>query len=131
MREKVCPMLSSPSQRKWDTFERGTKSVLYNAEMTDYENLAIRQQQLKQEKKGGSNKRKLRKGGAITVQEARRLKAEKAEKRVKEDMEKVMSKQRREFNAGKNKAQKRGIEWRRRDKANKEAAKKGEHRPVL
>ena len=54
----------------------------------------------------------------MSVAEARRLKAEKAKKRVKEDMERVMSKERREFNVAKNIAYKRGIEWRKRNKAN-------------
>jgi hypothetical protein len=41
-REKVRPLMSSPSREKWDSFERGTKSVLHNAQLTEFENSAIR-----------------------------------------------------------------------------------------
>ena len=66
------PLLSSPLQRNWDSFEKGTKSVLYNAQLTEYENLAIRECQTKQ--RGPPSKKRLRKGGMITVVEARALK---------------------------------------------------------
>jgi hypothetical protein len=84
--------MSSLSQGKWDSFKRGTKSVLHNAQLTEYENNAIRTAQLKEDKRGGSSKRKLRKGGAMFAEEARRLKREKAEKRIKEDIAKIMTK---------------------------------------
>jgi hypothetical protein len=119
-REKVRPLMSSPSQEKWDSFERGTKSVLHNAQLTEFENTAVRAAQLKEQNKGGSSKRKLRKGGAMTAEEARRLKREKAEKRVKEDMARTMTQERIAFNKEKNLAQKSGIEWRKREKENRE-----------
>src|SRR5882757_1918883 len=56
-REKVRPLMSSPSQEKWDSFERGTKSVLHNAQLTEFENTAVRAAQLKEQNKGGSSKR--------------------------------------------------------------------------
>jgi hypothetical protein len=59
----------------------------------------------------------------ITVAEARALKQEKAEKRVKEDMLKIMTKERKAFNSLKNQAHKEGVEWRKRDKENKQAVK--------
>ena len=59
----------------------------------------------------------------ITVVEARALKQEKAEKRVKEDMLKIMIKERKAFNSLKNQAYKEGVEWRKRDKENKQAVK--------
>ena len=121
--DKIKPLMSSPSQRNWESFERGTKSVLHNAQITEYENLAIREQQTKQDKRGGNSKRKLRKGGAMTAAEARRIKQEKAEKRVKEDMQKVMTKDRKAFNSHKNQAFKSGVEWRKREKENKQAVK--------
>jgi hypothetical protein len=65
---------------------------LHNAQLTKYENNAIRIAQLKEDKRGGSFKRKLRKGGAISAEEARRLKREKAKKRIKEDMAKIITK---------------------------------------
>jgi hypothetical protein len=117
------PLLSSPSQRHWESFERGTKSVLHNAQLTEYENLAIRERQTKQERRGPNTKRKLRKGGTITVAEARALKQEKAEKRVKEDMQRIMTKERKAFSSLKNQAYKEGVEWRKRDKENKQAVK--------
>jgi hypothetical protein len=42
-REKVKLLISSPSQGKWDSFKRGTKSVLYNAQITKFKNKAIRE----------------------------------------------------------------------------------------
>ena len=112
--------MSSPSQEKWDSFERSAKSVLHNAQLTEFENSAIRVAQLKEQNKGGSSKRKLRKGGAITAEEARRLKRERSERRIKEDIAKVMTQERIAFNKEKNLAQKSGIEWRKRDKENRE-----------
>jgi len=117
--------MSSPSQEKWDSFERGTKSVLYNAQLTEFENTAVRTAQLKEQNKGGSSKRKLRKGGAMSAEEARRLKREKAEKRVKEDMARTMTQERIAFNKEKNLAQKSGIEWRKREKENREEIRAG------
>jgi hypothetical protein len=55
----------------------------------------------------------------ITVAEAKALKQEKAEKRVKEDMLKVMNKECKAFNDLKNQVYKEGIEWRKRAKENK------------
>jgi hypothetical protein len=130
-REKVRPLMSSPSQGKWDSFERGTKCVLHNAQMTEFENNAIRTAQLKAEAKGGSSKRKLRQGGAMTAEEARHLKREKAEKRIREDIAKVITAQRIAFNKEKNIAQKSGVEWRKRDKENREALKASKDPPFL
>jgi hypothetical protein len=59
----------------------------------------------------------------IIVIEARALKQEKAEKRVKEDMLKVMIKERKAFNSLKTQAHKEGVEWRKRDRENKQAMK--------
>jgi hypothetical protein len=92
---------------------------LHNAQLTEYENLAIRERQTKQERRGPNTKRKLRKGGTITVAEARALKQEKAEKRVKEDMQRIMTKERKAFSSLKNQVYKEGVEWRKRDKENK------------
>ena len=61
----------------------------------------------------------------MTAEEARRLKREKAKKRVKEDMARTMTRERIAFNKEKNLAQKSGVEWRKREKENREELRAG------
>lgn len=56
----------------------------------------------------------------MTIEEARRLKREKAEKRVKEDIARTMTQEQIVFNKEKNLAQKSGIKQRKREKENRE-----------
>jgi hypothetical protein len=77
---KILVLLSSPSRRQYENWATSTEQVLVSAQLQELDFSILERQVMEQRNQKAKSKRTLQLGGALTVENARRLQARKLQK---------------------------------------------------
>jgi hypothetical protein len=120
---KIMDLLSSPSQRKFDSFTRGSESILDESELIRLErDIAYRQIQNLVAKKP-SNRKRLQRGGELTQEQAQAMKQEKDHKEVQKAANKEARMLRQIANKERKVQKAAWVAWRKKEALRKKAIK--------
>ena len=77
---KILVLLSSPSRQRYESWAAGTEQVLVSAQLQELDFSILERQVMEQRNQRSKSRRTLQIGGALTVENARRLQAQKLQK---------------------------------------------------
>ncbi|OBT38980.1 hypothetical protein VE00_10732 [Pseudogymnoascus sp. WSF 3629] len=116
-------LLSSPSRQRYNNWVISTETVLAHGQLQEL-NLSILRRQVDQHKNRGRNSRlRLQIGGALTVDEARALQTEKAERVAEKEAAKEARIARQATNQARKQLKRAGIEARKQERLRKKRVK--------
>lgn len=123
LKPKVMDLLSSPSQRKFDSFTRGTETVLDENEFTQFDRDIAYRRLAELVAKKPSNRKRLQKGGQLSGRDAQAA----IEAKERKDAEKAANKEARMLRQIANKERKEQktawVAWRKKESLRKKAIK--------
>jgi hypothetical protein len=120
---KVIDLLSSPSQRKFDSFQRGVQRILDEGHLATVERDLAYQRIEQFISRKPSNKKRLQRGGELTTEYAQNLKQEKERKAAEKEAKKEARMLRQIVNKEKKEHKAAWVAWRKKESLRKKAIK--------
>ncbi|RFU30219.1 hypothetical protein B7463_g6116, partial [Scytalidium lignicola] len=123
LRPKIMEVLSSPSQHKFESFQRGTQIVLDEGEYTIFHRDTIYQRLQEVVTKKPTNRKRIQKGGELTADWARSVIIERERKAIEKAANKEARMLRQIVNKKKKEQKAAWVAWRAKERLRKKAIK--------
>ena len=120
---KLPILLSSPSRQRYTNWVTGTEAVLAHGQLQELDLSILRRQVEKHKNRGRNSRSRLQIGGALTVDEARALQTEKAERAAEKEAAKEARIARQATNQARKQLHRAGIEARKQERLRKKRVK--------